>query len=126
MKKEIEIYITGVINGYTNTIAVLETNGAFSTSLNTLVAIKNEFESLLDVVVDIVGDKEQSIMNFNMALEDRKTKGYNQILEKVCDNFKEKNCKLVQQNENLIKELETYKLSESIWKNIQREHLKKK
>ena len=59
-------------------------------------------------------------MDFNTVLEDRKTKGYNQMLEKGCDNFKEKNCKLVQDKENLIKELETYKLSESIWKNIQR------
>ena len=43
MKKEILGYINGVINSYTSTITVMESNGGFSTSLNTLIAIKSEF-----------------------------------------------------------------------------------
>jgi len=125
MKKEILAYINGVINSYSNTITALETNGAFSTTMNTLTAIKEEFTDLLEFVIDIPEEnKEASILNFNLALEDHKIKGCNAMLEKVCDNFKNENCKLVQEKENLRKQIETYKLSELIWKNIYKEQFK--
>lgn len=50
-----------------------------NTSLNTLVAIKGEFESLLDVVIDIPEDKEQAITNFNKALK------YNALKKKILE-----------------------------------------
>lgn len=118
MKKEITGYINGVINSYTNTIAVLEANGGFTTSLNTFKSIKGEFESLLDVVMDIPTDKEQAIINFNMALEERRVKGTNERLEKTCDLLQQENCKLVQERELLKKDIEVYALSELVWKSI--------
>ena len=123
MKKEISSYINGVINSYVSTIGVLETNGAFSTSLNTLKAIKGEFESLLDIVMDIPEEnKETAILNFNMVLENRKIKGTNKMLEKTCDLLQQENCNLVKEREALKKDIEVYALSELVWKSICKGH----
>ena len=118
MKNEILGYLNGAINSYTNTISVLTNNRVVGTGLNTFIAVKNELESLLEVVIDIQEDKEQSIINFNMALEERKIKGTNEMLEKTCDGFREENCKLVQEQQILKEKLKAYECNDAVCKNI--------
>lgn len=119
MKKEITGYISGVINSYTRTIDRLNKIGIAETS--SFVAFKEEFSDLLEFVIDIPEDKEQAITNFNMALEDRKIKNTNELLEKTCDGFKEENYKLVQEREILKEKLKAYECNDMVWKNVYEE-----
>ena len=119
MKKEITGYISGVINSYTRTIDRLNEIGIAETS--SFVAFKEEFSDLLEFVIDIPEDKEQAITNFNMALEDRKIKNTNELLEKTCDGFKEENYKLVQEREILKEKLKAYECNDMVWKNVYEE-----
>ena len=116
MKKEITGYISGVINSYTRTIDRLNKIGIVETS--SFVAFKEEFSDLLEFVIDIPEDKELAIINFNMALEERKIKGTNEMLEKTCDGFREENCKLVQEQQILKEKLKAYECNDLVWKNI--------
>jgi len=123
MKKQIVAYITGVINSYTNIIAALTTNGGFSISINALVAIKGEFESLLEVVIDI--PEEKTISDFNLALENRGLKqsaavDCNRIieLENELNQFKDANeyaavtnTKLKIENEKLINDNQNLRIA---------------
>lgn len=49
--------------------------------------------------------EKEIITNFDMALENRKIRGFNELLEKMCDNFISANCKLSQENESLKKKI---------------------
>lgn len=97
MKKEITAYITGVINSYTKTVAILNENNAFNTNLNSFVAVKEEFSELLNYVMDIPEEnKEQLISNFNISLENENLKQTNakllsrvMELEESCENMNE-------------------------------------
>jgi len=111
MKKEILSYLTGVINSYTSTIAVLTTNEGFSTSLNTLVAIKGEFESLLDIVMDIPEDKGQAITNFNKALKN------NDLKKKVLE-LEETNENMNDNEKRMNEKLKAYECNDLVWKNV--------
>ena len=119
MKKEITGYISGVINSYTRTIDRLNKLGIVETS--SFVAFKEEFSDLLEFVIDIPEDKELAIINFNMALEERKIKGTNEMLEKTCDGFREENCKLVQEQQILKEKLKAYECNDAVRKNIYEE-----
>lgn len=84
MKKEIIGYINGVISSYTNTISVLTQNGGFNASINSFVAIKNEFMDLLEVVIDI--PEEKTISDFNLALENENLKQNNaELLNRIIE-----------------------------------------
>ena len=118
MKKEIVAYITGIVNSYDRTITELKNAKLKSEIINPFINFKAEYSDLLEFVIDIPEDKDQAITDFNMALEDRKIRGTNALLEKTCDGFIEENCKLVKERETLKKEIEVYALSELVWKSI--------
>ena len=114
MKKELVSYLTGVINSYSSTISVLTTNEGFSTSLNTLVAIKGEFESLLDIVMDIQENKDQAIMNFNKALK-------NDALKKKILELEETNENMNDNEKRMHEKLKAYECNDLVWKMVYEE-----
>ena len=114
MKKEILSYLTGVINSYTSTIAVLTANEGLNTSLNTLVAIKGEFEILLDIVMDIPEDKEQAITNFNKALK------YNALKKKILE-LEETNENMNDNEKRMHEKLKAYECNDLVWKMVYEE-----
>ena len=119
MKKEITGYISGVINSYTRTIDRLNKLGIVE--ISSFVAFKEEFSDLLEFVIDIPEDKEVAITNFNIALEERKIKGTNEMLEKTCDGFREENCKLVQEQQISKEKLKAYECNDTVWRNMYEE-----
>ena len=114
MKNEIVGYLNGAINSYTNTISMLTNDGVVGTGLNTLVAIKGEFESLLEVVIDIPENKAQSICSFNIALRNEK-------LENIISDQKETIENLNDNEKRMYKKLEAYECNDLVWKTVYEE-----
>ena len=94
MKKEITAYITALIN-------------VSSTATNTLL-VKN-LNDLLNFAENLPAE------------EDRKSKGYIKLVEKICDNFVEKNCELVQVVQEQKLTIAAHELNNSVWKNAYNE-----
>jgi len=90
MKKEIVAYITALINTCNTTVNV---------------PILSCLNDLLNYVEDIQDD-------------DTKSKGYIELVEKICDNFVEKNCELVQVLQKQKNTITTLEFNNSVWKNI--------
>ena len=104
MKKEITGYIQGVINSYSRTIERLKVSGVPITSTNSFQSFKEEFSDLLEFVIDIPQEKEESIMAFNIALENGALKKRITELEEFCENLNEVEGNLHRKIEKLNKE----------------------
>ena len=104
MKKEITGYIQGVINSYSRTIERLKVSGVPITSTNSFQSFKEEFSDLLEFVIDIPEEKEESIMSFNIALENGAIKRRITELEEFCENLNEVEGNLHREIEKLNKE----------------------
>lgn len=88
MKNQIVGYITGVVNSYSRTIDRLKASGAPITSTNSFQAFKEEFNDLLEFVIDIPEEnKEASILSFNVALQNEDLKKRILELEESCEDM---------------------------------------
>jgi len=94
MKKEIIAYINALIDTCNTTVNI---------------PVVKSLINLLNFVEKIPADT------------DEKSKRYIELVEKICDNFKEKNCELVQEVQILKKDIAVQELNNMVWQNTYNE-----